>query len=103
MRYLWVNNDNTIEVNSLRNTLTNVTDNSASVELTIADLEGTPVSGQTWPLILQNIAPGRYVTTVGVSVVIEEEQDYLAVIVVTGSAGEYANWRLTCRAKRRDQ
>ena len=103
MRYLWVNNDNTIELNSLRNTAFNELDDNASVELTIADLDGTPVVGETWPKILQNVSPGRYTTTVGISVLIEEETDYLADIVVTGSRGEYANWRLTCRAKRRDQ
>lgn len=49
---LLIDNDNVITVAGVRNGKTDEYLNNAVVKMTVTDMDGRPVSGQTWPFIM---------------------------------------------------
>ena len=101
MRAIWVDSDTTFELRKLRNTLFNTIDETANVELTLQELDTTPVTGESWPKVLQGVGEGRYVFTLGTSMDVLPDTHYIAHFNVVGTSGEKAEWDIEVQAKLR--
>jgi hypothetical protein len=95
-------NSNLLEVNGLRNGLTNSFVNTALVIATLEDLKGNEIGGQIWPVTLAYVAgsDGCYRTTFAADLTIENEKQYKLTLVVQGD-GLDAHWDKFIQAKDR--
>jgi hypothetical protein len=100
---LYVDNDNLVVLDGLKNAATDAYINNATVNLTaIRNSAGTTVSGETFPKSMTYVSAsnGKYQASVDKAMVIVPGQNYTAVIDV-GSSGIDGHWELLliCRTR----
>ena len=102
LNVLLIANSNILEVNGLRNGLTNSFVNTATVIATLEDLKGNEITGQVWPVTLDYVAEsdGCYRTTFATDLSIESDKRYKLILVVQGD-GLDARWEKFIQAKDR--
>jgi len=85
---IYIGNDNVFRTRGIKNSLTNEFINDATVELTLNDLDGNEISGQTWPLTLTYIAGtnGEYQGTIDDAIDVEDGQTGEAVLEISGDS-----------------
>lgn len=91
---LYLATDHVLEVPVLTNGLTGATVTGATVTATLLDGADLPVTGQTWPLLLQEDAavPGRYLGTLSAALAVTDRQRLKAVVVADAGAGLKRTW-----------
>jgi len=97
--YLFVGNDNYIEVDALSDGASGALINDATVSVTLKDSAGVDVLGQAWPLTLNYVAAsnGRYAGILQDTLALVKNAQYQAVIDVDGG-GYQAHWERWYRA-----
>lgn len=98
------NNDSILEVDGLKNELTGVFLNAATVTVTLKDAAGADVAGDTWPKTLNYLAAsnGTYRATLLYSLTLTAGSRYTAVITADGGAGLHAEWAMDCVCRARN-
>lgn len=101
---LYDNNDNILEVDGLKNDLTGVFLNTATVTVTLKDATGAEVAGDIWPKAMEYLdaSNGIYRTTLPYSLVMTAGSRYSAVIAADGGAGLHAEWTVECVCRARN-
>ena len=91
---LYAGNSNVIEVQGLQNSVDSTYQNAATVRVTLTDLNGTQLTGETWPKTLAYVSAsnGSYRATLSHEVDMEIGQRYLYDITAEQS-GSVARWR----------
>ncbi len=87
MQTLFVESDNLITVDEVKNTATDVYITDATVNATLYESDGTTeVSGETWPIVLSYVANtnGRYEGTIEDTVSLVSNVRYRLKIIVDG-------------------
>lgn len=105
MPFVYLRNDNNVELHALRDTLSNQLLNSATVEFTLVlSGQSTGVSGQTWPssMTMVNSDRGQWHGVIVNSVSLTDQERYQCRITVTHS-GKVGNWKLPAQGIERDQ
>lgn len=100
---LYIGNSNMVELAGLRASNTPTTYiNDATVTVTITDLAGTEVTGETWPKSMNYVASsnGVYRADLSASLGLTEDSSYLVVVNVTATDGT-GKWTQEARATRR--
>jgi hypothetical protein len=99
---LYIDNDNYLELDGLKNGATSAYVNDAAVVCTLKDSSGNPVTGQTWPLTLAYVAAsnGKYRGRLKYDLALTEGKTYTAHITATGG-GLTANWQTKLLATKR--
>ena len=90
---LFVDNSGVAELRNLRDSITGVLDDSASVALTIFDADGAEVAGETWPVSMTSTGAGLYRRLLPASLVLSAKAKYTALAVATSSTGAIGSWR----------
>lgn len=87
MSNIYLNNDNLLSVENLKNAATDVYINDATVTATLKDKLGANVTGQSWPLTMTFVASsnGTYRGTLEDGLSLTEGESYTAEI--TADAG----------------
>lgn len=101
----YLNNDNIIELEGLKNDATGAFINDATVTVTLKDEAGAEVSGQTWPTTLLYVAAsdGVYRATLQDVLSLTEKERYFAEVSANGGAGLQGEFVLPVQAEvRRD-
>ena len=98
---IYIENDNLIALQGLQKAQDQSYLNAATVELTVEDDAGSPVSGQTWPVAMGYVAGsnGDYEAVLDAGAGLEKNKRYFAVITADGGPGLQAKWRSPLRAK----
>lgn len=96
-------NDNLLEVLGLKDEAAGSFLNGATVAVTVADLKGNQVSGETWPLVMAFVAGsnGDYRATLKESLGFASGQEYVADITADGGAGLKARWKFRFKVRAR--
>lgn len=99
---LFIENDNLLTLNHLKEAITDQYLNSAAVEATLVDHNGDEVEGQTWPLSLGYVtaSDGKYQGIIEDAVELAQA-DYTVIVTVDAGIDRIAKWRLPVRAVRR--
>ena len=92
MLNIYLGNDTVIELSDVKNTTTQVIDTGAAVAVTLEDMQGDEVTGQTWPLAMPHVAAGLYRATISASIGIEANAQYRAIVTATGTDNEVGLW-----------
>lgn len=99
---LLVENSNVVELENLRNTVTNLHDAGATVELTLLDSDGMEVAGQIWPLnMAYDAADETYRVTMSDGIDITAGHYYTAIVRAVGSGLEIGKWSVRLKAQDR--
>src|SRR5258705_4441177 len=95
---LFDGNDMVLEVSELMNEVTGAFLNSATVTVSLADVNGNPVDGNAWPLALEYVAgsDGMYRVTLADTLGITPNARYAADLIADAGAGLRAQWQLDC-------
>ncbi len=103
MTEIYLNNDNLLSIEALKNASSGSFMNDATVTATLKDSSGNTVSGQTFPLTLSYMADtdGNYQATLSDSLNIIESTIYTAEITATSSSGLVAKWNMELTATKR--
>lgn len=98
----YANNTNVVEINGLRNAVTDAYVNDATVTLTVEDADGTEVSGVSWPVAGSYIASsdGIYQIVVATDAVFTVGRKYTAKVTAT-SGSDVAYWEVPVTVVRR--
>lgn len=97
---LLIANTNVLELNGLRNALSDEFINAALVAATLQDISGVDVAGQSWPVTL-NYVPGSkgcYQILLSASLNLINKKKYKLTLVAQGS-GMDARWESFLNAK----
>ena len=100
--YIFIDNDNIVEVTGLKDELTDTYVNDAIVEATLKSCStGVEVTGQTWPIVLGYIngSNGDYRGVLQDSLVLSEDALYIVEIEAEGVSK--ASWTIQVRAAKR--
>lgn len=91
---LYLGNDMALEVDALRDQATSSYINGATVAVTLKDMDGTNVTGETWPLSLPYVSSsnGKYRATLAYNLGVSVNERYVATITVDAGAGKRARW-----------
>jgi len=97
---LLIANSNILEVNGLRNGLTNAFVNTATVVATLEDIKGDEVTGQTWPVTLDHVtgSDGCYRVVMNSGLTLIDDDRYKLILNVQGD-GLDARWDKYISAK----
>ena len=88
MDALYIGNNMTVALNELTQVATGLPVSDATVvELTLKDNTGTPVAGQSWPEILDNVASGQFVGTLEPTLELLLNHTYTADLIATDPEG----------------
>lgn len=100
---LYVGNDTILEVGSLKNELTGAFLNSAAVTVTVTDMSGVEVSGDTWPKTMAYLtgSDGVYRATLLHGLALVAGTRYQAEVAADAGTGLYASWTIDCVARDR--
>ncbi len=100
---LYLDNDNVLEVQQLRNDTSGDFLNTANVSMTLHDAGGDPVNGANWPLPLQYVdgSHGVYRVTLDRDLALTLNARYIARIAVDGGSELRASWSIACVARHR--
>jgi len=94
---LFINNDNVLEADQLKNTVTKLNLNNASATVTVA-LAATSanISGETWPLTLAYVtgSSGKYRATLADTLVVTENAKYIGTLIIDAGGGLRGQWVL---------
>ena len=103
MSNLYINNDNLLSVENLKNAATGVYINDATVSATLKNSSGVNVTGQSWPLTLTFVSSsnGVYRGTLEDGLVLNEGETYTAEITADAGADQIANWSISLPATKR--
>lgn len=103
MDVIYIDNDNLLAVDSLKNSSTGVYLNSAAVTVTLKDSSGVNISGQTFPLTMDYEASsdGKYTATLDDALVLDEGNIYTAIIDAVSDSGITAKWNFQILAVKR--
>jgi len=96
--FLYIDNNNVIELQDLTNSVTEVVDTGATVETTIKDSSGTAVTGQTWPAVMAHDATGTYRATLEADIALIPNRQYTAIVDAVGSGGEIGHWEIPVKS-----
>lgn len=102
-RTAFYQNDNIIEVDKLYDNVADDYVNNATVNVTVKDLDGAEVSGQSWPTQLAYVADsdGKYQATISDSVAFTRDTEYVAELSADGGAGKLAAWSFRFQVRER--
>lgn len=91
---LLIANSQVLELQKLKNSVTDEYDNGATVTATMYDPSGAEVGGQTWPIALQYVADsdGLYRYTLPPDLVLTEDEEYTVVAEAIGSGAQIGRW-----------
>lgn len=105
VKVVFVGNDAILEVADLRNKATGANLNAATVTATLADLNGTELQGQSWPLTLAYVSnsKGVYRATLSYALQIAPRDRFNTTITVNAGGGLRARWVLECVAAEREE
>jgi len=86
---LFIDNDNVLALIGLKNYVTSVYINDATVTATLYDAAGVEVTGQTWPVTMAYASgtDGIYRATLEYDLTVTTEQVYVAHVEVDGGSG----------------
>jgi hypothetical protein len=84
---LLIDNDNVLEVNGLRNAVTDAFINNATISATLKDIAGVAIAGQTWPLTLPYVtdSEGCYRALLANTLAVSNGKPYTLQITAAGS------------------
>lgn len=103
---LWIGNHMVIEHVGVRNTVTGVYDNAATVAVTLKDSAGVALTGETWPKTMSYVAGsnGVYRATLAATIAAVSGDKLRAHLAVQGSGGEidYREIPVTARYRQID-
>jgi len=101
----YVANDHVLELRNLRDNVSGVFINNATVVVTIKDSAGANVTGETWPKSMPYVAAsnGIYRATLDATLGIASGSSYTARITVTTPLGADAYWEFPVRGDTRKQ
>lgn len=104
LEYLPIGNDVVLTVTGLLDPLTDEYFNGATVNVTVKDLSGTNVSGQTWPLALNYIvaSDGDYEGVLEDGMVLTDGRYYEIAVTTNVGADLVALWRKRLPARYRE-
>ena len=103
---LYINNDNLVSVDKLRNLGTEVYVNDATVTVRLyTKATGVNVTGETWPLAMSYVAAsdGKYIGTLIDTLPLVENTVYTAEIIASVGADKMGQWNIDFTAKVRDK
>lgn len=91
---LYAGNSNVIELQGLQNSVSDAYQNAATVTVTLTDLDGVELDGETWPKTLAYVTDsnGNYRATLSHEIAMAIGQRYLYDIAATQD-GSVARWR----------
>lgn len=103
MDVVYVANDNLIELRALKNAATGAFVNNATAAVTLRDVHGRDVVGETWPLTLGYVAAsdGIYRATLADTLDLVRGLEYVAHVTADGGAGLKGAWTVPLRAELR--
>lgn len=105
MDVLYIENDNLLTVDKLKNIAPSVNDyvNDAAVTVTLQDGNGNDVNGQSFPRTLSYVSGsnGQYVCTLEDTLDLSAGVKYTAIISVDAGAGLKAKFHKTVKAQKR--
>lgn len=103
MDVLLVANDQTIQVSGVTNQETGAFVNDATVNVSLKTPDGSYVSGQDWPLVLEYevASDGNYSGLISRDVSLVHNTQYIIEISVAGGDGLAGFWRFARPAKYR--
>lgn len=99
---IYIGNTNVIELRGLTNSVTGVLDTGASVTVTLVDLLGANVAGETWPVTATGGAGGVYTATLSEGIEVLSGRKYTAQVTAVGSGGSTGLWNCEVRARVRE-
>lgn len=96
-------NDNLLEVLGLKDEVAGSFLNGATVAVTVTDLKGNQVSGETWPLAMAFVggSNGDYRATLKENLGFTAGQEYVGDITADGGAGLKARWKFRFKVRTR--
>ncbi len=91
---IFLKNTGLVQINGLKDALTKTPVNDAVATVTLKELDGSEVSGETWPVSLSYLAgsDGNYAATFSDSVAILDEGDYIMEVSAIAPDGSKASW-----------
>ena len=89
---IYIGNTTVVELQALKNNLTDAAITNATVVVTLTDTADVEVAGQTWPLILTHVSAGTYRATLENDLVLTANRKYKATIDATVSGVGIAHW-----------
>ena len=105
VQILLLENGNVIELYELKNDLTGGFVNDATVEVTLFDSVGDPVSGQAWPLTMDHVSEdpdeGLYRGTIAAAAELEDQASYTAIVDAEAPGSQPAHWEIPVKAVKR--
>ncbi len=101
---IFFKNDNVIELTGLKDEITQVDIDDATVTVTLKDSNGVDVTGETWPLAMAALGSGgiyraTLTDTLGVTLL----NQYVAVVNVTTIGGVVAKWSIPAQVTLREE
>jgi hypothetical protein len=95
---LFKDNDLILEISGLRNEVSGAFLDTATVTVSLADVDGNPVTGAAWPLPLDYVAgsDGIYRVTLVDTLELTPDTRYLATLTADGGGNLRATWQLDC-------
>jgi hypothetical protein len=103
MSIIYINNDNLLSVENLKNAATGVYINDATVTATLKNSAGVNTTGQSWPLTLSFVSSsnGKYIGTLEDGLALTEGETYTAEINANAGNDQIANWSILFNATKR--
>jgi len=103
VQVIYVGNDTILEVESLKNELTGLYVNDATVTVTLEETDGVDVAGDSWPKTLTYVggSNGAYRATLVFGLALVAGRKYNAKITADAGAGLRAAWTVPCLARER--
>lgn len=97
-------NDNVIELTGLKDEITDVNIDDATVTVTLKDSTGVDVTGETWPLAMAALGSGGiYRATLINTLDVTLLDQYTAVVDVTTTGGVKAKWSIPAQVTLREE
>jgi hypothetical protein len=100
LNILYLGNDMILELDALKNAVTDAFINNATVSVTLTDSAGEDVTGETWPLTMSYVAAsdGKYRAVLQDTLPLIKNKRYKATVNAVGS-GLKGNWEIDVIAK----
>ena len=94
---IYISNDNLLEVRSLYDEGADAYVNDATVTVTLEDIAGTEIVGETWPLSLSYVSAsnGIYQATLADTLTLTAGTKVVAKVTADGGAGKKGYWEKT--------
>lgn len=87
----YVNSDNVLTLTGLYDNINAAYENAATVYVTLTDSNGTQVTGETWPLLMNYVSAsnGNYRATLTDSLSVVSGKTYTATVTADAGTGAY--------------